>query len=383
MNPIVWLERLWVALLLFDFRSKRDQFYLQLARSIERKERLRTFLIEELKIAKDRRTQDDSRAKALDMILQKLSRGHEYRMSQLLADVMPTQDRLMLSAVDVSKDKAGTLRSLITAVQEQRTARALMMKALLPPLILLPGVFIFSYVLATQSIPVIVKVAPPEVWTPFNGSVRWFSEQVALHGFKVLGLMVLSLIFFVYQLPRWHGNARSFLEQVPQGFAVLIFPVMPFVLPLSIYRDFQVAQLLTSLAVLLKSGATLTDALDSMRRNASPWMRWHLRRVSRHLHTAPTEYIQAFSKGLLSPRVLARLATTIRNGRRFDEVLIELGTVGVQEVRKEIEITAKTLNTILMLAAASLVLFLYVGQLSITDSMTTALDPINKMKQVR
>lgn len=383
MNPFKWLERLWVGLLLLDFRSKRDQFYLQLARSIERKERLRTFLIEELKIAKDRRTQDDSRAKALDMILQKLSRGHEYRMSQLLYEVMPAQDRLMLSAVDVSKDKAGTLRSLITAVEEQRSARSLMIRALMPPMILLPGVFIFSYVLATQSIPVIVKVAPPEVWTPFNAGVRWFSEQVAAHGFQVVGVMLVLIALFMYQLPRWHGNLRSTFEQVPQGFAALLFPVLPFVLPLSIYRDFQVAQLLTSLAVLLKSGATLTDALDSMRRNASPWMRWHLRRVSRHLHTAPTEYIQAFSKGLLSPRVLARLATTIRNGRRFDEVLIELGTIGVQEVRKEIEMTSKTLNTILMLVAASLVLFLYVGQLSITDSMTTALDPINKMKQVR
>ncbi|HEX4918658.1 MAG TPA: type II secretion system F family protein [Limnobacter sp.] len=381
MNLSQWVQNAWTWVQLLEFRSKRDEFYIQLAKSIERKERLRTFLVEEQKIAKARATRDSSREFAMQRMLAKLSQGQDFRISQILAEVMPKEDRLMLSAVDYSKDKPETLRSLVTAIREQKQAKALITKAMFPPLVMLPGVFIFSYILATQSIPVISKIAPPEVWTPYNAAVRDFSEHVANHGFKVLGAMAALIGYMAYQMPRWKGNWRGKIERIPQGIGLLIFPVFPIALPLSIYRDFQVSLLLTSLAVLLKSGSTLTGALDNLRTTAQPWMQWHLRRVSRHLYIAPTEYVEAFANGLLSPKLLARLATTIRNDSRFDRVLIELGTQGIAEVRKEIEKTSKGLNTMLLIAAAACVLFLYVGQLSIAQSMTDALDPVNKMKQ--
>jgi type II secretory pathway component PulF len=377
------LERLshfWTRAQLMDFRGKRDEFYLQLAKSIERKERLRTFLVEEQKISKAKATRNSSRAVALTLMLQKLSQGQEFKISQILADVVPKEDRLLLASVDFSKDKPETLRALVLAIREQKQAKSLLFKALVPPFIMLPGVFIFSYILATKSIPVIAKIAPPEVWTPFNASVRSFSEGVAAYGFPVIGLVMFAVLFFGYQLPRWHGKWRGRIERIPQKLGLFLFPVFPIALPLSIYRDFQVNLLLTSLAVLLKSGASLTTALDSLRANSQPWMQWHLRRVTKHLYIAPTEYIEAFAEGLLSPRLLARLATTIRSDNRFDRVLIELGTQGVTEVRKEIEGSSKGLNTLLMIASAACVVFLYTGQLSIAQSMTEALDPVNKMK---
>ena len=378
-----WLNRVWLSIQLMDFRGKREEFYMQLAKSLERKERLRTFLVEEQKISKAKATRDSSREVALNMMLKKLSEGQEYKISQILAEVVPNDDRLLLASVDYSKDKPETLRALVSAIREQKLAKASLMKAIVPPFIMLPGVFIFSYILATQSIPIIAKIAPPEVWTPYNAAVRSFSEGVADYGFLVLGTMGFLIAFFGYQMPRWRGKWRGKVERIPQKVGLMIFPVFPIALPLSIYRDFQVTLLLTSLAVLLKSGASLTAALDSLRLNSRPWMQWHLRRVTKHLYIAPTEYVEAFAEGLLSPKLLARLATTIRNDNRFDRVLIELGTQGVEEVRKEIDSSSKSLNTLLMIASAACVVFLYVGQLSIAQSMTDALDPINKMRSYK
>lgn len=365
-----------------DFRGKRDEFYLQLAKSIERKERFRTFLLEEQKISRAKATSNSSRDVALTLMLDKLSQGEEYKISQILADVVPQEDKLLLSSVDFSKDKPETLRALVLAIREQKQAKSMLVKAMVPPFIMLPGVFIFSYILATQSIPVIAKIAPPEVWTPFNASVRSFSEGVADYGFLVLGTLAALILFFAYQMPRWCGKWRGRIERIPQKLGLLMFPMFPIALPLSIYRDFQVTLLLTSLAVLLKSGASLTTALDSLRSNSQPWLQWHLRRVSKHLYVAPTEYVEAFAEGLLSPKLLARLATTIRSDSRFDRVLIELGTQGILEVRKEIETSSKSLNTLLMVASAATVVFLYVGQLSIAQSMTEALDPVNQMRSM-
>ena len=140
---------------------------------------------------------------------------------------------------------------------------------------------------------------------------------------------------------------------------------------------------MTSLAVLLKSGATLSSALDTLKRNADPWMRWHLKKIMNHLNVAPTDYIPAFSKGLMSPKLLARLATTIRNNPQFDKILIQLGTEGGEDIRNEIGNTAKGLNAVLLSVAAAVVVFLYVGQLSISQSMTEELDPVKRMQRMR
>ena len=109
---------------LSEFRKQRTEFYLQLAKSIERRERFRTFLIEELRISRAPSTRDDSRAYAVELMMNKLSQGQEFRFSQILGEVMPEGDRLMLSAVDFSKDRPATLRSLVIAISEQQQAKA-------------------------------------------------------------------------------------------------------------------------------------------------------------------------------------------------------------------------------------------------------------------
>lgn len=365
---------------LMDFQGKREEFYGQLAESMANKERLRTFLVEELQISSAPKTRDRSRALALGLMLKKLSSGKEFRLSQILGEVMPSGDRLMLTALDTAKDKVAVLHALREGIAQQREAKAVIFKAILPPLILLPGVGGFSWVMATRSLPVIVDIAPPQVWTNFNMAVRLFSEFVASNGLLTVAIVGAAVTALGYAMPRWKGNLRGRFEQCSVQKGMLLFPVCPVLLPLSIYRDFQVANLMISLAVLLRSGSTLTDALVTLRDNSTPWMRWHLNRILLHLQVAPIDYIPAFAKGLMSPKLLARLATTIRNRPQFDQVLVEMGTRGNADIRNEIARTSKGLNLLMMLGCAFLVMFLYLGQLSISQSMTEALNPLNAMK---
>lgn len=374
------LKQLWHNLQLMDFHAKRESFYLELAASIRFKEQFRVFLVEEFRISTARHTRNSSRAYALKLMLGKLGSGERFQISHILGAVMPKSDQLILSALDSSRDLEGTLQSLAKAIERQREARATILKAIFPPLILIPGVAGFCYVLATQSLPIIVKIAPPEVWTPFNEAVRLFSE--AIYHWSIPGLISISILIAAYLLclPRWTGVFRARFESLPKSVGVALFPVAPYVLPLNIYRDFQLSMLLTSMAVLLNSGATLSAALDVLRERSSPWMRWHLTKVKLHLEVAPTDYVNAFSKGLMSPRMLAKLATVIRTRPQFDQVLVELGTDGNQQIQQEIASTAKTINLMMFAMSAAIVIFLYVGQLSISQTMSEVLDPIHRMR---
>lgn len=376
---MILLDKLIHNLKLSGFRSKRDEFYEQLARSYENKEALRSFLDEEYKIAMSSSTRNDSRAYALRIMRNRLAKGDQSKLSQLMRDVMPDQDSMMLGALDDAPDKAAMMRQIALAIQAQRKLMSIVKGKLVPPLLILPGAFGFAYVMATKSIPIIVKIAPPEVWSPFNQVVRSFAEFLSGYGFMTIGIIVALVFFFSYQLPRWTGRWRSRFEQVKPSTAALLFPVAPFILPLAIYRDVQAGLMFSALAVMLQSGRTLNDSLQTVRNNAQPWMRWHMKKIQSHLEERTTEYSQAFAKGLLSPQLLARLSSQIRNNPRFDQVLISLGTTGGDEIRVEVEKQTSKINMMLLSAGGLMVVLMMVGQLSISQSMTEEMSPQKQM----
>jgi type II secretory pathway component PulF len=351
---------------LMGFRAKRTEFYEQIARSIESKETLRDFLIEELRISRNKRTKDASRAFAFAIMLRRVEGGSHTKYSQILAGVVPDSDRMMLSALDDANDKPALFRAIALSIDQQSQLMSVVRSKMLPPLMIMPGV---------QSLPIVTKIAPEEVWNPFNSAVRGFCEFVASYAAMLVPLLLVAGVIYAWRLPRWIGEARSWIEQISPGIATALFFVAPWILPTVIYRDVMAGRLFTALAVMLKSGRTLNDSLITIRSASSPWMRWHLSRIIRHLEVSPTEYARAFSKGLVSPGLLARLSSQIRTTPRFEEVLIGLGTKGSEEVRVVVARQMSSVNLILLGSSGFLIVFLIVGQLSISNSLSDAMSP--------
>lgn len=379
-----WLDKFVMTMKLRSFWKTRDVFYEQLASALDNRESMRDFFHEEAKISQSPATPNPSRAYALTSMLRVMSDTDALRFVDFVGPYVPQQDRMMLAAVDEAKGehRASTLRSLAQAVRDQKLARSVVMGAIRTPMILLPGVAVFAYVISSKAIPVVSKTAASAgpkaeamVWTPFNALVRSVASGLVQYGWLMALCVVLAVAFYLYQLPRWTSRRRYQLEAVPRRRAILLMPIAPWLLPLGLYRDFQVGMMLSAMAVMLKAGLTLRNSLEVIRSTSSPWMRGHVRRILVHLEHNTTDYAGAFSKGLLSPPLLARLASTIRTQPQFDKVLIQIGVEGAEEVRKEVSVTAAILNVSLLIAAASFLLFLYIGNLSISTALSDALDP--------
>ncbi|WP_426172475.1 type II secretion system F family protein [Pseudoduganella sp. R-34] len=377
------LKSLYEYVMLYDFRKKRVEFYGDWAKSIKAGEVTKTFLMAELAIANAKQTRDRSRAFALRMMLGRIKSGQVQKMSEVVATAMPVGDLVMLGAADSAKEKEQIkiLGDLVKAVEEQSEAMKEIHRAVLPPLLLLPGLGFFAYVLSSKSIPIIEKVAPPEVWTPFNELVRVIANLIGGYGVHFLVLAVVAGMTFAYWLPRWIGKLRLRLERVDPELATWLSPIAPYLLPLSMYRDAQALMLLSALAVLLESGKRLNEALELIQSRSTPYLRYHVTRILDYIEIYPLEASVAFTNGILSPRVSARLATISRNNPSFEEVLIEIGTVGAKEIRQQVSKSAFKLNLVFISLAASLTVFLYLGQLSITRSMDKELDPTTIMQR--
>lgn len=366
---------------LLGFHSNRTEFYGDLAKAIEKKEPIRKFLEAELAISRDKKTANDSRAFALKAMLHLVRSGEEFSISKTIGRYMPKSDLMMLAAVDQSKDQPATLLALSAALVEQGLAKKVVLQALVTPLMLIPGMAAFAYVLSTQAIPVIEKTAPPEVWTQFNSAVRGCAHFISSYGIYTSVIAIVAVVIFGFSLSRWRSSLRFRMERINPKYAVWLTPVAPWLLPLAMYRDFQAGMMLSAMSVLLQTGKSLKESLEIVYANSSPWMRSHVRKILVHLHNYPTEYAKAFSKGLLSANLLARLATSIRNTPKFDAVLIEIGTKGNADVREQVRKSASKINMIFMLLAGSLVMFLYMGQMNITMTMQDEMDPVRRTQR--
>lgn len=147
------------------------------------------------------------------------------------------------------------------------------------------------------------------------------------------------------------------------------------------YRDFQAGLVLSALAVWLGTGRNLKESLEAILENSSPYLKSHIRRILNHLNSKPTEYVEAFSKGLISHRLLAKMGSSIRNSPSFSDVIIEIGTKGNREARDQVTKNAAVMNFTFVGIFVSIVVFLYVGLMNISSSMQVEMNPVRQIQR--
>ena len=377
MKRIVDFIRQW------EFHTKRLDFYRDWARSIQRREPLPAFLAAEIAISRAKHTADPARAAALTQMLARFDAAENMPFSQVVGLSMPVGDRLMLSAGDAleERDFVTVIEDLCAAIEIQAASKRILWRSLVTPMMVLPGVGVFAYVLSVKSIPVIEEFAPESVWTPFNSAVRMVANIINVGGPYAVLAAVLGVVVMAWALPNWRGPLRFKLEKISPKIAYWLTPVAPWLMPLSIYRDFQALLILSTLAVLLKRGRTLKQALESVATNGTPYIRHHMRRISFYLEEAPLETAKAFATGILSPNVSARLATISRTNPNFEEVLVEIGTTGSVEITKQVQKAASSVNIMLICMAAFMIVFLYLGQLNLSFTLKKEMDPTMIMQR--
>lgn len=381
MTLIASLQRWWK---LRGFWADRADFYRAVSRSLERKELLRDFVDGELRIALEPVTSDKDRAAGLAYIRETMEHGSSFTLADVLQAAMPAKDGMALGTLRSSKEPIVTLLHLADAIDQQRELSKVLFGALFAPLLLTPIGFAFAYVLASEMIPMFVTSAPAEIWTGFNLFLKVVSEGFATYGPYVFTVLVAGVTWLlVWALPnlttawRYRAEAAYGWQRVAW---TLVFPGQP---ALRMYRDIAGTRMLTDLAYILQSGALLNEALETMARDAQPWMQGHLVKILNHLREIPGDYVGAFSHGVLSPFLTGRIHSQVRVDAKgqFDKVLIAVGARGQADARDAIRRAATKMNFVLLAITIGTILFFYIGQGSVIKSIQDANSPAAVMKR--
>lgn len=351
---------------LLDFNLQRAEFYGDLAEMYDRGESMLAFL--EGEITNAVRTGMSSRAAALRMMLSRYQSGAESgRIEFLLKGIVPKSDSLMLLAVERADVKKDALLGLKRAIEQQGQMRNIVLFAsLLPIAVILLCVFEIATVSSVLqqvdvSAPVYVRDA---IWTGFNGFAKSIADLSIDYGPALMIFFAIALAAVVRSLPRWKGRLRLKAEKLP------VF---------SLYRDYQAGLLCSSMAMLLQSGGTLRGSLEDLSQRASPVLRWHLARVQQSLDDAPNRTVEAFSRGILSPYMVARAATLHRSAKTFSDVLIQLGTKESERVIGRVKLTAIITGSSVTAIFASAAVVLGIASVTAVGKFSSVMQPASMM----
>jgi type II secretory pathway component PulF len=360
------LRSLYDLVALFEFRSRRAEFYRDFAEMYARNEAMVSFL--EGEIANSHFTGQASRARALRIVLQRHQGGENASLvSYLLDGVVPRSDAMLLLAVDRAADKPQALFALADAIDKQQEMLRLVLSYSVLPAVTIPICFILidllgKVILAVdQAAPAYAREA---LWEGMNGWARSIAEFAGAYGGATLAATGSVIAAVLWSLPRWRGAGRLRVESWP------VF---------GLYRDFQAGMLFSAMAMMLKTGETLQGSIEDVAQRSSSWMRWHLGRVLAALDENPTGTLEAFRRGLLSPHLMSRATTLNRSSASFSDVLIQLGTTEGARVLHRVKKAAVIANLALVGLFASVATFMGVASMTVPGRFATLMEPSTLM----
>jgi hypothetical protein len=338
--------------------TTRAHFYRDLADAVSRKVGIREFL--ERQASNARMLDAWVSLRVYRALMSRLSSGLGKSFADLLLGIAPHSDQLMLRAVDeAGKNKVEALTITADAVDFQIRTVKNISKELAVPALAVPCVG-FMCLITAEIVAGIAADAPAEIWTGFNGFVRWLAETINTYAVAIgLGL-IAAIGLFMAVLPRWRGALRLKADGLPA---------------FSLYRDYNAALVLSSMAMMIRSGKTMRESLEAMRSQARPWLRWQLNRIIRSLQDNPNDYVSAFGKGLMPPTVRARLASLLDSSKTFGDALVTLGSTEIKTLGDRVVMSAMATNWVTTGALVTIAVILSLGQMNISTALSREADP--------
>lgn len=314
------------------FKPQRADFYEDLAAALDD----RAVLTDEL-------AKYQSRVRAKRPALAALfglwsARMNTMSFTSALAGTVPTLDSIILSAAETGNKLSDGLRYTSNLIRNLDELRRAIMGAIFVPSLLLAMITGMLIGYAVFLVPILVSIMPPKTW-PFLGRLMYGVSEIVVNQGPYIALGVGALgAAVVASLSRWTGSGRLRAER--------ILPVYP------VYRDYYGAIFLVSIAALMQSNVSLVDALNSVKKSANPWLRWHINRILRALDHEAGNPAKAFNTGLFSTELYFRISDY---GERssFPTALSKVGNQVVKRVGDSVKRRAAMLNLVLLLVCGS------------------------------
>lgn len=326
------------------FSFNRALFYSDLADSFRRRVSLKQFAT--VMGSNAAILKNDNAAYIASKIYEKIENDADVGLEASIQDVVPHSDLPLLRAAEVSKNVPDSIVHLSKVVDFKNRLMVTLFQALFLLLVVLALSTGVSWMTA-DIIDQIVKTAPHIRFDGFNALVIGLTNFLMNYWKSILVVLALLVIGLIYGASRFTGQLRTKLDEWPL---------------LSIYRNWHSANDIAALAMFLSAGLVLKEAINRLSTESNPWRQWQIHKLTTALDNHPNELLQAFSQGMFSPQLRARLAALAESASSFEDAIIKLGANELERIEGDISRTLKHATSFLISVTASVAIVLALGQ---------------------
>ena len=337
-----------------QLRSRRGGFYFDLGATLQE----RVPLITTLRKYESRARKRTPMSAPMYMAMLKGIQGGS--LSQALAGVATPSEQTLIDATQAGGDvvMAEGLLFMSEVVEKTDKMVATMRKAALYPLGLLSMFGLLLALFAINAVPVLAELMPPDKWPASGQTLYAVSMVMADHGLTIAVAFLGLVGLFMFSLSRWTGPLRTVADRF---------------MPYSLYRDYAGSMLLISLSSMMRAGVSLRSALERTLKFASPWTRWHVRRILSNLSKPNNPYFgQAFSTGVLNREMEDRVQDASERRDPVD-AFVRLGVGSIDRMVKEMEVRSGRLSSILLVVCGMVLALFMLAFFSTTMGMQAAI----------
>jgi type II secretory pathway component PulF len=218
--------------------------------------------------------------------------------------------------------------------------------------VLLCALFGLIFFFSVAIIPKMAEVMDPELWPDPAKRLNDMATFVREDWYWVIAAVVVLSVLISYSLSRLVGRVRDVLDYFP---------------PYSFYKAFHGANLLISLAALMRSGIPFVSALEDMKRLSSPYICRHLEKMTKKMAEG-AQLGEALDTGLLSTDMMVSVYMMSHNAN-FQAAIYEIGRQAVTRSIDKISAISGMLNGLALLGVTGYVGWVYYAFFTLSNAL--------------
>lgn len=272
---------------------------------------------------------------------------------------LPYQESAVIAAGESAGALVPALDECIRVIRSRSKIMQLILAGSLYPLLLWVTLGYLLYTIATQMVPSMARSSNPEHWSGSSYLLYLMANFVTHWGLLTAAGAVLLIVLAMASLPYLNGPLRQWLERVP---------------PWSIYKALQGATFLLNISIMLRANINQVDALESLLRNAKPWMRTRLRAAIFGLSDGKN-----FGEALrlaghdFPDRTAIHFLCVLASRPGFSEAINEFSKSWIEETLRRVAIYTGALNLISLLVIGIVILLVLSGVFTIQGTFSSSL----------
>lgn len=196
--------------------------------------------------------------------------------SELRAHV-PISEALLIEAGDMSGRLHLGLESAVQLLSQRLSLYDRVLKALWRPMGYGLLMLVLMVFLSLKILPEFEKTRPKLSWPKEALELAWVCDHVFLGALTLSVMVVLAVLGLMWFLPNATPRSRAWLDQ--------------WVWPFQLYASFQGACFLLALSAFIQAGSGFTQAVQSIRQSASPYMADQCKRLLHSLKMGKTPQV--------------------------------------------------------------------------------------------